>query len=234
MKVKDDRSHNQIYRPSFTTITRMQRRADFIVSQIDTSKKNDILEIGCGMGIMADMIQQKTNSKILGIDLCAPFIEYAKSNYQRSNLSFANIDFNKADDFNGRQFHYVIGNGILHHLYFRIEESLRTIKGLLKSGGKIIFLEPNIYNPYCWVIFSFPFFRRKAHLEPTEMAFSKSFITKKLDSIGYRNIKVEYRDFLLPGIPRVFVKPSIVVGALAERTPLIKAWSQSIFITAEK
>ena len=136
-------------------------------------------------------------------------------------------------DFNGRQFDHIIGNGILHHLYFQLDEALTTIKKLLKPGGKIIFLEPNIYNPYCWVIFSFPFFRKKAHLEPAEMAFSKSFITKKLHSVGYENIKVGYRDFLLPGIPRFLVNPSIAVGALAERIPLLKMWSQSIFITAE-
>src|SRR5439155_12418932 len=233
MKVKDDRSHNQIYKPSYTTITRLKRRVDYIVSQFDTSKPNDILEIGCGMGIMADMIAQKTESNILGIDLCVPFIQHAQRYFPRSNLSFAVMDFNKPGDFNGRQFDHIIGNGILHHLYFQLDEALTTIKKLLKPGGKIIFLEPNIYNPYCWVIFSFPFFRKKAHLEPAEMAFSKSFITKKLHSVGYENIKVEYRDFLLPGIPRFLVNPSIAVGALAERIPLLKMWSQSIFITAE-
>jgi 2-polyprenyl-3-methyl-5-hydroxy-6-metoxy-1,4-benzoquinol methylase len=233
MKVKDDRRHNQIYKPSYTTIIRLARRADFIISQFDTSKPNEILEIGCGMGIMADMIAQKTQSSILGIDLCLPFIEHAERNFQRSNLSFAVMDFNKPGDFNSRQFDYIIGNGILHHLYFHLEDALTTIKNLLRPGGKIIFLEPNIYNPYCWIIFSFPYFRKKAHLEPTEMAFSKSFITRKLLAAGYKTIKVEYRDFLLPGIPGFLVRPSIAIGAIAEKIPIIKMCSQSIFITAE-
>ena len=81
MKVKDDRSHNQIYKPSYTTLIRLERRADYIISQFDTCKPSDILEIGCGMGIMANMIAQKTSANILAIDLCVPFIEYAQRNF---------------------------------------------------------------------------------------------------------------------------------------------------------
>ena len=49
---------------------------------------------------------------------------------------------------------------------------------------------------------------------------------------GYRDIRVEYRDFLLPGIPDVLITPSIVVGAILERIPLVRMLSQSIFISA--
>ena len=97
----------------------------------------------------------------------------------------------------------------------------------------MIFLEPNIYNPYCYLIFTYPYFRKKASLEPTEMAFSKKFIIKKLNTAGYKNIKVEYKDFLLPGIPKFLIKPSIIIGSVAEKVPLIKMVSQSIFISAE-
>jgi hypothetical protein len=65
------------------------------------------------------------------------------------------------------------------------------------------------------------------------MAFSKKFINKKLSDLGYRNISVEFKDFLLPGIPKFLVKPSIFLGAIAEEIPILKMWSQSIFICAE-
>ena len=81
---------------------------------------------------------------------------------------------------------------------------------LLKDKGKIIFLEPNLFNPYIYLIFSYESLRKKAHLEPDEMAFSKPFIVEKLKKAGFSNIQVEYRDFLLPGIPESLVKPSIV------------------------
>jgi len=231
--LKDDQGHNQIFKPSYATDKRLERRADYIISQFTSTQNIEVLEIGCGMGIMANMLAAKTTAKVLGVDLCEPFIEAARKEFNNPRLSFEIMDFNKAEDFINRKFDYIIGNGILHHLYYYLDSALVNIRKLLKPGGKMIFLEPNIYNPYVSLIFKNSYFRRKAALEPTEMAFSKRFIVEKLQTAGYKNIKVEYKDFLLPGIPKIFVKPSIVVGGIAEKMPLIKKISQSIFISAE-
>lgn len=231
--LKDDQGHNQIFKPSYATDKRLERRADYIISQFSSKDNIEVLEIGCGMGIMANMIANKTTAKVMGVDLCEPFIEVAKKKFNIPRLSFEIMDFNKAEGFINRKFDYVIGNGILHHLYYHLDSALVNIRKLLGPGGKMIFLEPNIYNPYVSLIFKNSYFRRKAALEPTEMAFSKRFIVERLQVAGYKNIKVEYKDFLLPGIPKIFVKPSIVVGDIAEKVPLIKKISQSIFISAE-
>lgn len=143
------------------------------------------------------------------------------------------LDFNMAAESVHEKFDYVIGNGILHHLYYNLANSLLTLKNLINPQGKIIFMEPNIYNPYVTAIFKNRAFRKWARLEPDEMAFSKKFIEKKLDQAGFENIKVEYKDFLLPGIPAFLVKPSIIIGDFLEKTPL-KFISQSIFISAQK
>ena len=192
------------------------------------------MEIGCGKGNNSFMLAQKTGMKVLGTDLCVPFIEEAKKKFQLSNLRFDVLDFNEATQFKGEKFDYLIGNGILHHLYHNLDEAFIKMLQLLKDNGKIIFIEPNIYNPYVYLIFSFPFFREKARLEPDEMAFSKAHIIKKLSKASYKNIKVEYKDFLLPGIPDAMIKSSILVGDLLERIPLVNKISQSIFIQAAK
>src|SRR5690606_16500110 len=108
----------------------------------------------------------------------------------------------------------------------------KTLRDLLNENGKLIFMEPNIYNPYCALIFNIA--RDWAHLEPDEMAFSKTFITKLLQEAGFRNIQVNYKDFLLPGIPESLVKPSIAIGNVLEKIPVVKMVSQSLFIEAEK
>ena len=94
-------------------------------------------------------------------------------------------------------------------------------------------MEPNVYNPYIAAIFKIGLLRKWARLEPDEMAFSKGFIEKKLVKFSYSNIKVRYKDFLLPGVPTFLIKPSIVAGNLLEKTPL-KILSQSILISATK
>jgi 2-polyprenyl-3-methyl-5-hydroxy-6-metoxy-1,4-benzoquinol methylase len=233
--IKDDRGFNQGYKPSVSLSARTERRCNYIENKINNANKStaDVLEIGCGTGKMAFLIAKKTGFNVLGIDLCLPFIEQSKHNYHLPNLDFLVLDFNNPDKLCGRKFDYIIGDGILHHLYYNIDESLLNIKKLLKENGKIVFLEPNLLNPYCYLIFNTtPFFRKRARLEPTEKAFSKQFIKKNLTAAGYKNVKVEYKDFLLPGIPNILIKPSIIISNILEGIPLLKCISQSIFISA--
>jgi len=212
----------------------MERRADMLLSEMNVTPDTRILEIGCGTGEVSHWMARRSAAHVVGTDVCAPFIEEAKKKYQLPNLQYEVVDFNDRNAFAGRQFDYIVGNGILHHLYHNLDEVFVSMRRLLKEDGKIIFLEPNFYNPYIYSIFSYPTLRALARLEPGEMAFSKSFIIGKLTQAGFKNIRVDYKDFLLPGIPNFLVKPSIAVGAVLEKLPLFKQLSQSIFIRARK
>lgn len=231
--VRDDRGYNQIWMDSLSTRVRLERRCDYMISQMKVAPEKSILEIGCGIGANSFMLAQKTGMRVLGTDLCEPFIEEARQKYSAPGLSYEVLDFNHAAGFRDERFDYIVGNGILHHLYHSLDQALVNVRQLLKSEGKIIFLEPNLHNPYVYAIFSYPALRAKAHLEPAEMAFTKRWAAKKLQNAGYEKIKIEYKDFLLPGIPDALIKPSIIVGDLVERLPLLRMVSQSIFITAE-
>lgn len=232
--ITDDKGYNQIWRESKSTDIRAERRCDGIIEQLNGAVSKTAVEIGCGNGKNAYTIARKTGYQVLGTDICAPFIEEAKQRYTLPNLEYKLMDFNNPQGIAGRSFGYVFGNGILHHLYYDLDTSLVNMKQLLEPGGKLIFMEPNIYNPYCQLIFKVPFLRKWAKLEPDEMAFSSSFIKKKLVKAGYKNISVTYKDFLLPGIPDFLIKPSIAIGNIAEKIPLVKNIAQSIFIVAEK
>jgi 2-polyprenyl-3-methyl-5-hydroxy-6-metoxy-1,4-benzoquinol methylase len=210
----------------------MRRRANWMMNEFESNKKS-VLEIGCGRGEVSFWIAEQTKMEVLGTDLCVPFIEKAKTAFQLPNLNFEVLDFNNAAQVKGRKFDYIIGNGILHHLYYHLPEALSNIKSLLHKNGKMIFMEPNIYNPYCALIFQIPFLRKKAHLEPDEMAFSKSFISKELKKAGFVNVHVSYKDFLLPGVPDFAINPLIQIGNVAEKLPGLKMISQSIFIVGE-
>lgn len=230
----DDRGYNQMFAPSKAMTVRSERRCDMIVSEMTIKQDTSILEIGCGTGEIAHFIAKKTNAQVLGTDLCVPFIEQAKKIHNLPNLSFDVLNFNEPHTLDGKKFDYIIGNGILHHLYYHLDEALANIRFLLKDGGKLIFLEPNLINPYCYVIFTYPFFRKKAKLEPDEMAFTRRFITEKLKTTGYSKSKVKYKDFLLPFIPSFFIKPVILIGDFIEKIPGLNRMTQSIFIVGEK
>lgn len=232
--LKDDRGYNQMFAPSKAMQVRSERRSDMLISEMNLATNSTILEIGCGTGEIADYIASKVSAHVIGTDICVPFIEEANKNYKRSNLSFEVLDFNKPDSLEGKKFDYIVGNGILHHLYYHLDEALVNIRFLLKDGGKLIFLEPNLINPYCYLIFSFPYFRKKANLEPDEMAFTKTFIMEKLEKAGYSSSHVTYKDFLLPVIPDALIKPVIAIGDVVEKIPLLNKVTQSIFIVGEK
>jgi 2-polyprenyl-3-methyl-5-hydroxy-6-metoxy-1,4-benzoquinol methylase len=230
--VRDDRGYNQGWAENRATNVRSERRCDYMISQMRSRLSGNVLEIGCGTGQNSFFLARKTGLSVLGTDICVPFIEEASQRFQLPNLRYAVLDFNQASQFEGETFDYIVGNGILHHLYHHLSAALANMHRLLKPGGKIVFLEPNLYNPYVFGIFRFPYLRRLAHLEPDEMAFTKHHVTKLLKAAGYNDIRVEYKDFLLPGIPDILIAPSIAVGAVVERVPLVRMVSQSIFISA--
>jgi 2-polyprenyl-3-methyl-5-hydroxy-6-metoxy-1,4-benzoquinol methylase len=231
----DDRGYNQGYAPNAAMTVRTERRCKAIVDQMNTERNDlNVLEIGCGTGELSYLIAQKTKANVMGSDLCVPFIEEARAMYNLSNLKYEVLDFNHPEKVTSLKFDYIIGNGILHHLYYNLDEALKNIFLLLKKDGKIIFWEPNIQNPFCYIIFSFPFFSRLANLEPTEKAFSKKYISKKLINAGFQDLDVTCKDFLLPVTPKFLIKPSITIGNVAEKIPGVRTLAQSLFIVASK
>jgi|ERR1700733_2669464 len=233
MAIRDDRGFNQIYKQNKVNLIRLKRRADWMIAQMDPAPAKKVLEIGCGTGYVSHYIAGRTGMQVIGSDLCRPFVEEANGKYVLPNLSYEVLDFNQAAASIHNKFDYIIGNGILHHLYYRLDKVFLTLKDLLNSRGKIIFMEPNIYNPYVAAIFKNKTLRKWAHLEPDEMAFSKRFIGRLLKTADFADIKIEYKDFLLPGVPEFMVTPSVMAGNILERTPL-KVISQSLLISAAR
>jgi 2-polyprenyl-3-methyl-5-hydroxy-6-metoxy-1,4-benzoquinol methylase len=229
--IRDDRGYNQGFKPTGALEIRMARRCNYVISQIRKNEAVKILEIGCGTGQFADYLAGNINGSVLATDLCVPFITEAKNKYQRNNLRYEALDFNNKD-FSAEKFDYIVGDGIMHHLYYNLDKSLEKMKKLLKKDGKIIFLEPNFLNPYCYLIFNFAYFRKLANLEPAEKAFSRKFIKAKLFAAGFTDIRIEYKDFLLPCTPEIMIRPVIKLGSVLEKTFPFYLVAQSIFISA--
>jgi len=238
--IKDEKGFNQSFAKTFAQDIRIKRRFDYMINQMDLSYNEsinlNILEIGCADGFGLKYLVKKTGVKALGIDISRLFIDFARNEENIPNLSFEVVDFNDSKTFVGEmeygKFDYIIGNGILHHLYYNLEKSMVNLKKLLKANGKIIFIEPNLYNPYIFLIFKFKRFRKIANLEPDEMAFTENYIKKIALNAGFIRCNTEIKDFLLPNTPKFLVKPVIYIGKFLEKTFITK-FAQSIFIIAE-
>lgn len=234
--IQDDRGFNQGFKPSLALTIRTSRRCEYILKKAQVIESGRILEIGCGTGEISYLLAKQGNIEVLGTDICRPFVDQAKVNYKHPKLNYSVFDFNTTtenDFLRIGKFDSIVGNGILHHLYHQLDTALQRLKELCKPGGRIVFLEPNLINPYCFLIFTYGPLRRLAKLEPDEMAFTRSFIIKKLENNGFRDICVEYKDFLLPNTPAPLIRPTIRLGEVLDKIPGLNRIAQSLFISAK-
>jgi SAM-dependent methyltransferase len=235
--IVDERGYNQGFVLNNAQATRLNRRAESIVKALPRHEGTPIrlLELGCGTGELANMIASLTSAVVTGVDLSMEFVLAARRNFKKSNLDFQQLDLTTAvAGCAPDAYHAIVGNGILHHLYYRLDPALEMLREWLLPGGRLIFWEPNLLNPYVWSIFTIPRLRLMARLEPDEMAFTASFIRAKLARGGYCNIKVSTRDFLLPITPRPLIRINTLASEVLDRTPLINRWAQSLFIVAQR
>lgn len=235
----DERGYNQIFRTSPSQAVRLRRRAEAMVREMhlpdapEERQRLHILEIGCGTGELAHHLAQLTGARVTGVDLSAKFIASAAAAHQHPNLRFIVADLSNATPASaGEQYHCIVGNGILHHLYHQLDSFLPALARWLVPGGRLIFWEPNLCNPYVYLIFSVAIFRRLARLEPDEMAFTPAYIRRKLTAAGFHEVQADTRDFLLPNTPAWLIRPVIALGRVLERIPLVRSLAQSVFLRA--
>ncbi|MEI8173433.1 MAG: class I SAM-dependent methyltransferase [Deltaproteobacteria bacterium] len=234
--IVDNRGYSQGFALSQALTIRTRRRVQAMLDEMDVSSPRTILELGCGTGEASYLLSTLTTADVIGVDLCESFIQSARENYDRPNLKFIAMDLlleDVADRFTGK-IDYIVGNGILHHLRADLPQALLRLNQLLSHGGRFIFWEPNLANPYLFFIFRFEKLRRLARLEPNEMAFYCRELVRVFESIGLTQIHASCRDFLLPNTPGMLIKPAIWLGAVMERIPCMSSLAQSIFIVGTK
>ena len=187
-----------------------------------------VLEIGCGTGLFTKEIA-KMPVQLTAIDISPDLIEIARENISDSNVSFFVENAYKLPYDNGI-FDAVIGSSVLHHL--DIEPALKEFYRVLKPNGYIAFTEPNMMNPQIALQKNIKYLKRKAGDSPDETAFFAWILRKKLEKFGFSGIHISPFDFLHPGIPERWIKFIKPLTDLAEKIPLLKHISGSLFINA--
>ena len=100
-----------------------------------------VLEIACGTGYWTERIA-KTATSIFATDINESVIEIARKKQIGSNATFAiadMFDFTPAEKFEA-----VFGGFIWSHILFQdLDKFIDTVKGFLKPGGTIVFIDGN-------------------------------------------------------------------------------------------
>ncbi len=114
------------------------------------AKNKKVLDIACGTGYGSKILYDGGANQVLGVDISAESINYAKNNYTNTNIEFFcepanNLSF--PDNF----FDLVVSFETIEHLADNIlDDYLHELKRVMKPGAKLIISTPNkkVTSPY--------------------------------------------------------------------------------------
>jgi ubiquinone/menaquinone biosynthesis C-methylase UbiE len=128
---------SQINRSIFSFNAYVSARYQQVINLVTKDKASNILDIGCGDGVLLHLISKKTKAQLSGVDLDSDSLKFAKSKLK------ANFIKSSADKlpFKPSSFNLVIASEIIEHLG-KPEKMLSEIKRVLKPKGKVIITTP--------------------------------------------------------------------------------------------
>lgn len=131
-------------RPADTPYIR--RQADEVLRFGNLTRGNRILEVGCGMGRYTFYLARR-GFRVEGLELSPVQVEWFKA-FDGGSYGVP-VHCGDILDYGTRfagQFDAVIGFFVLHHLH-DLSACFSSIARILKPGGRMVFLEPNPFNP---------------------------------------------------------------------------------------
>ncbi|WP_016834363.1 class I SAM-dependent methyltransferase [Herbaspirillum lusitanum] len=182
-------SHPAIY-STFQNIMGVHAvRAALVSAAIRPEPGMHILDIGCGP---AEILEYLPGSRYWGFDISEPYIEQARTRFNEHGHFYCKM-FTPDDLEYLPKFDVVLAIGLLHHLDDETARSLlKLTKAALKSGGRLVTLDPCIHagqNPIARFLISLD----RGQNVRNEVQY------RQLVSGIYSNCSVEIRQ--KPGIP---------------------------------
>lgn len=180
------------------TVYKINKKFNDLVSFIKLNYGNKpikILEIGCGTGEYTRRIaKQFPKSRIVGLDISPGILKVAKNKCKDlKNVSFVSKSAYDTG-YSSVSFDVIVGFYILHHIDIG-KFNTEALK-ILKPKGLIYFYEPNILNPYVYIVKSNKFLKKMVGDSPDEWAINPLNISKKMK--GFTPILVTTTEYVLP------------------------------------
>jgi SAM-dependent methyltransferase len=154
------RAHNQEQRRYFESQPKpnmLPRRSAYLERHVDElaafaglRPDDRVLEVGCGMGRYTLPLAAR-GLRVTGIDISPALLDrLRKLADDRHPIELVEGDVVRPPEDLPRDFDAVVGFFVLHHLH-DLSACMRSIGGLVRPGGRVVFLEPNAYNPLYYV-----------------------------------------------------------------------------------
>lgn len=192
-----------------------------------TGKK--VLDIGSGHGNTALKLAQQ-GAMVTSIDISPKIIEGCK---HRAEKNLLKVDFMVMDatnmNFGDETFDIILGFRTVHHLQ-NIRKFFLDSKRLLKSGGFILMVEPQKYNPF--VEFGRKFIKNDVEARTATEHPITPLDIKAMKSI-YDKVETKEFEFLASGLLilnmihlsvlfRILLKPVLFIDRSLRKLPVLK------------
>lgn len=110
-----------------------------LAESIDLKPCSDVLDVGCGSGISAYVLNKYFSCRVLGVDLSSKMVEAGRQLCDSSDINLLVGDGEKlADVAGGLVFDYVLYNASIF-IFPDVDKTIREAAGCLRPGGKIAF-----------------------------------------------------------------------------------------------
>lgn len=132
---------------------------------IEKNYFGDILDIGCGQGVVLKKLKEKFGDKIktlTGIELSKKLLEMAGKNIPEARLLIADAE---NLPFGDNSFDFVIMIDVFQYL-LDFDKALEEIKKVLRPNGKFIVTAPNRE----WILFN-DYIKKRKNIQPLEDHF---------------------------------------------------------------
>jgi ubiquinone/menaquinone biosynthesis C-methylase UbiE len=201
-----------------------------------------VLDYGCGRGRSSlDLLSRGAN--VLGIDISPVYISEAnqaakQKGFPDNQYSFREMDAHRLKIRNNT-FDMVLGEGILHHL--NISTALTEIHRVLKTGGRLIMIEPLGDNPFLKLFRLLTPFARTADEAP----LSKKDLINIVDSNPW-NYELKYcgiieapismlTSIIMPNTPNNWLlKCSDLLEKWIHKHGVLESWNQYVLLNFVK
>ena len=201
-----------------------------IINQIDLSKVKSILDIGCGTGILYEVLKEEHYiGTYVGTDLSPDMLEVGRKRYNGIDLRVMDCE---NMEFPSRSFDVVFMRSVLHH----VPHPANAVKEMKRVARKTIIIAEPARN----IIPSLPRYLSKkltSHFDEDHTHYSVSQLQKILKKGGIEKCRLVHFGYLaypfgftdiLPGtkyVPLIALKGLFKLDLLFSRIPLLRYFS---------
>ena len=109
-----------------------------LFSYLDLEETNNVLEIGCGVGMLSDHLSQKYDMNVFGIDIDHEQIEIAKKCFKNNTKLSFSVESATNLPFENSSFDMVLSFNVIHHIS-SWKNVLKEVHRVLRPAGVFVF-----------------------------------------------------------------------------------------------